>query len=347
MEMVGSTYPLQDPQGIAVRSIGVQPIGISRAQFCPLSPPRSVNGGLAAGLLYTSFAVISGCGHVDSSLSAVKQAHHGGELFGGQLERQFDFGMVLGEADRELSHTYTLTNTLDRPVKVLRSINGKPCCGEVEPIRPTTLLPGQSTTLTVTIYVGGATIGPVQHRAILETDHPEVPTQEFWTLATIRPRIRIEAAQQTIASLAPNSTTRLTFEAFAYGTSTDPPASLDDAQVRSSLEVDWSGPARERVIEGGLIERSRPFVVTLEADAEPGYRAGEFRLVDGGTTLLSYPLRWKVAPAVETTPAGVVVPTPPSPGPRSAPAPPRMVTARCSNSRTIGSAGASPARAFR
>jgi hypothetical protein len=159
----------------------------------------------------------------------------------------------------------------------------------------------------VTLHIGVESIGPLQHRAIVETNHPTAPAVEFWTLATVQPRVRLEAVAETAAPLLPNATARRTFEIFAYGTPAEPPPVLDEAQVRSGLEAVWDGPARERVLDHGLIERSRSLVVLLKGAGKAGQRADELEIVEGGRTLLTYPLHWEVLEAVKAVPAGFVV----------------------------------------
>ena len=226
--------------------------------------------------------------------------------FGDLADRRHDFGAVVGRPGRTLTHAYLLTNSTSGPVKVLQAVNAKPCCGDVA-MGPATLEPGQSATLEVTVRVGGS-IGPLSHRAIVETDHPAAAQLEFWTLADVHPRLRIEEADQDLPALRPGATERREFAALAYGTADDPPIDLDGPMFRSDLEADWSGPAEDSPLANGLVERSRPFAVALEAGAEPGLRTGELRIVDrGGEFLLGYPLRWEVVPAIKATPSGIVI----------------------------------------
>jgi len=54
-----------------------------------------------------------------------------------------DFGVVLAGTDVIRSHTYRITNTSGRAVRTLGAANRKPCCGDVSPIEPTVIEPGQ------------------------------------------------------------------------------------------------------------------------------------------------------------------------------------------------------------
>src|SRR5579883_974602 len=64
--------------------------------------------------------------------------------FGGKEARTFDFGHVIGGPGRTLIHHYQITNMAGRPVRLLRAINSKPCCGEIERFEAATLQPSQS-----------------------------------------------------------------------------------------------------------------------------------------------------------------------------------------------------------
>ena len=142
-------------------------------------------------------------------------------------DQTFDFGTVVEPESRTLTHQYTLENTGSASLNLVRSVNGKPCCGEVESLKPRALAPHQSATFTVTLKVGG-TIGPLDHLALVETDLPQRKTVRFSTVVTVHPKARILEADEGFQAPSPGRPGRKFFVASTYGTEGDPPLSLDE-----------------------------------------------------------------------------------------------------------------------
>jgi hypothetical protein len=176
----------------------------------------------------------------------------------------------------------------------------------VEPIDPKSLAPGESITLTATIRVG-ETVGPLSHRALVETDLPGDSVLEFWTTANVIARARIEETTEKINPVFPGQSMRRTFIAYAYGTATEPPPRLDDSTLRVTSGATWEGAARDRQFDGLVIERSRPFSIELKAKGKPGSRLEDISLVDGKNVLYRQQLAWEVASALKASPPGVIV----------------------------------------
>lgn len=225
---------------------------------------------------------------------------------GGDDGRRFDFGQVIGAPGLRLTHVFPLRNSSDRPVKVLRALNAKPCCGEVEPMQPTTLQPGETAHLKVTVHAG-TTIGVLQHRTLVEIDDPNAPPLEFWTLATVHPGARIEASHQGVPDILAGRSAALDFTVLTYGTKAHRPLPLGDSAVQSPLSLAWASAATEHAIDDGVIERSRSFTLHLKANDDPGPKSSVLRVVDSGTVVLDHPVRWEVIPPITQTPKMVVL----------------------------------------
>lgn len=225
---------------------------------------------------------------------------------GGADDRRFDFGQVIGTPGLKLTHVFRLTNGSDRPVKILRALNAKPCCGEVEPMAPTTLRPGETGNLKVTVHAGSA-IGAIQHRALVEVDDPDSPPLEYWTFVTVHPGVRIEAAQPGVPEIRAGRAATLDFTLFTYGTETHRPLTLGDSAVQSPLSLAWGAAATDHTIGGGVTERSRGFTLTLKADNDPGPKSSVLRVVDSGAVVLDHPFHWEVVPPITETPKMVVL----------------------------------------
>ena len=228
---------------------------------------------------------------------------------GADSSRRFHFGSVVGRTNLKLPHDYTITNRSDRPFKILRSINAKPCCGEVEPIAPKILAPGESITLKVTVRIG-ETLGLLRHRALVETDLPTDSVLEFWTTADVLPRVRVEEVAGDLHPLFPGQSARRRFTAIAYGTATDAPPELDDSTVRATSGVIWEDAARERRLDNQILERTRHFAVELKAGGKPGSRIEDISVVDGKNILWRQQLAWEVASSLKATPPGIILSQP-------------------------------------
>ena len=185
-------------------------------------------------------------------------------------------------------------------------MNAKPCCGEVDPVVPKSLAPGESVTLTVRVKAG-ETLGPLSHRALLETDVPESSELEFWTLADVVPRVRLEETTEKLSPLFPGQSAKRHFVTFSLGTREAPQLLLDDATVKASTGLTWEGPATEGRSEGPILESRRSFSIELKADGRPGTRQADISIVDGATILLGRSVAWEVASCLKASPPGIIV----------------------------------------
>ncbi len=171
---------------------------------------------------------------------------------------------------------------------------------------PTTLHPGQRVGLEVTLKVGEST-EPLSHLAVVETDDPEYPTREFFTFAKPHPRFRLEPKGAQSIVLAPSATFAASLIAFSYGMASESPPSLDEAVLASDAGPEWVGPSRERVLDDGLIERSRPLTVQLVGKGDPGERLTRIHVSLRGETLGMAALHWEVTPGIKAAPRALLV----------------------------------------
>lgn len=266
-----------------------------------LPPPRS----LVVRLFASALAVLwlSGCARNGDWEDSDRMARN--ELFGTQDERKHDFGVVIGRPGLKLSHTFPLVNTTQRTIRLLRAVNRKTCCGELN-FTPTTLLPGQGAGLEVIFKVGEAS-SPLSHVAVVETDDPEYPTRSFLTFARPLPRFRVAPDDSRPRSVAPGGMARVNYVAYEYGTSQEPPSKLDAAVVSSDVKATWSGPPRDRILAESVIERSRPLLLELVASGAPGERYSTLRVSSGSEMLGAASLRWQVESAIQASPSALLI----------------------------------------
>lgn len=216
----------------------------------------------------------------------------------------FDFGPVVSRPGLSLSHVYPVTNRSAGPIRVVRAINMKSCCGEVE-LEPATLEPGESTDLAVTVHIHEAN-GQVTHWATVETDPPSEPGLAFWTSVTAYPAAVIEAEGPANPPILPGGELVRRFRLIAHGTAEDPPAALDDAAIECALPADWEGPTADRELDGGLVRRERAFTVRARGEGTIGRRVEEVRVALAGEILARSVARWEVAPALVANPPGLI-----------------------------------------
>lgn len=250
-----------------------------------------------------AFAATSGCLKLDDS--PTPRASRDGELFGPPGEREHDFGLVIAKPGLQLTHTFPLRNTTERPLRLLRVINRKPCCGEVR-FTPTTLLAGQMTCLDVTLKVGEST-EPLSHLAVVETDDPEFPSRQFFTFARPHPRFTLEPQKDNATLVRAGTTSTAHYTAMAFATPGDRPPSLDDAVILSNAPAQWIGSPKVREVDGGLIASSRPLSLSLIGDGTPGERVTSVEIARHGERLFALRAGWKVDAAIKSAPGALVI----------------------------------------
>ncbi len=220
---------------------------------------------------------------------------------------EHDFGLVLAGSDVKRSHTYRISNTSGRPVRVRGVENRKPCCGEVAPVAPAVLAPGQSIEVAVTLHIGLAA-GQVVHLAALATEGPSEPPALIRTTALARPRATVEESEPMATSPYPGESRRVGYAVRSFGTAANPPFPLDDRAIRSEAAIAWLGAASTRVDPvTGLTENRRDLALTVTASGDPGSRSTTLEVLDGGGVVARKWLLWEVARAIRATPPGLIV----------------------------------------
>jgi hypothetical protein len=230
--------------------------------------------------------------------------------FGRNDEREFDFGHVIGGAGRTLVHNYQIVNRSDRPIKLVRAVNGKPCCGQIEEFQPGMLDPGQSTTLRVKVKT--EQLGSISHRALVETNADGTPVLEFWTLANAHPRVRmIEAGDpkqaETVRThflIGEEVPRKLSLS--SLGTTLEPPEDLDSVEIACNLPARWTGAARLEPLTNGLQERRRDFSLLVKA-GDPGQHSIEVKFTKHAVVVETTTVTWTTQPLIKASPPGLIL----------------------------------------
>ncbi len=214
---------------------------------------------------------------------------------------------MLAGTDVKRPHIYRIVNASGRPVRIRGVANRKPCCGDVAPVAPTVLAPGQSIEVAVTLHIGLAA-GQVVHFAALETEGAGESPVMIRTTALARPRATVEESEAMTTPPYPGESRRVSYAVRSFGTAANPPFSLDDRAIRTEAAAAWLGPASTRVEpETGLIENSRPMALTVTALGDAGSRSTTLEVLDGGVVVARKWLAWEVAQAIRATPAGLII----------------------------------------
>ncbi len=94
-------------------------------------------------------------------------------------------GSVVGMAGRRIEHRFAVVNRSQGPVAIAEVVNRKPCCGEVAVDR-TSLAPGETAEVTVTLMVGGR-FDELVHQAEVVTDPPQPESLTLRTIVKVYP----------------------------------------------------------------------------------------------------------------------------------------------------------------
>jgi hypothetical protein len=260
-------------------------------------------------VLGIAVALATGCGGDRVRQDGGARAAAGDRLNSAEslVDQSFDFGPVVQGEGSALTHEYTVTNTGSKPIKLLGSVNGKPCCGDVESLKPTILAPRQSVALKVSLRP--EKLGPIQHFAAVETDMIGKSKVTFSTFAKIYPRAQILESDEGFVAPVSGVSGRKSFVAVAYGTKRLPPIALDDAELKATAETSWAGPARERAMSDHVLERTRSFSLSLGSEGEPGYRFEHISLVRKSSPLAGYTFQWELPRALKVMPGSVILPS--------------------------------------
>ena len=217
-----------------------------------------------------------------------------------------DFGLVLAGADVTRSHTFRITNVSDRPIRVRGVANRKPCCGDVAPVEPTVVEPGQALEAPITLKLGLGS-GDLVHVAAIEVEGDDEGVT-LYTTATAHARATIDEVEPSNGLLEPGQSRRVEYLIQSFGVESDPAQTLDDQAIRCELPTEWTGPATtETDSKLGIIGLRRVLAVTLPASSEPSHRLTTLEIRNGaGAVIGRRSIGWEVAAALTASPAGLV-----------------------------------------
>jgi hypothetical protein len=227
-------------------------------------------------------------------------------LIGSEL-RTHNFGAVVSNANRKLTHSYRLRNSEQRRIEIVDLVNRKPCCGELR-LSQNVLEPGDEATVDVVLSVRQE-FGEIIHETVVLTEPPQSGDIILRTCAKVYPPIQIDEVTPASGStvLSTGGPKPVEFNVLAYGTATDPVADLDRLALRSELLVKWAGAKSERQLDDGLWLASRRCSAVLDPKGPIGDRKAQILLEIGGRAAYAHTVAWIVVPPVTTRPKVLAV----------------------------------------
>ena len=241
-----------------------------------------------------------------ATVSHVEQTHSPQTLISDE-DRRFSFGTIISKPGRQVVHRYRLANPTSREVQILDLVNRKSCCGVIV-VGSKKIRPGESTEVEVTLVVGEK-FGGIVHEAEILTDLPADSSILLLTSAVGQPALRVEEVAHTREPIIQGSgrPVRSEYRVIACGTSNEAPFNLDQASLRSGLEVEWLGPKETGAFEDDLRTESRRLVATIDPAGPIGDRREEVLIRDGASMLHRFDLTWSIVEPIAITPKVMII----------------------------------------
>ena len=79
--------------------------------------------------------------------------------------------------------------------------------------------------------------------------------------------------------------------------------------MTATAPFSWDSPETQRLVEGRVLERSRPFSIELSGSGEPGYRSEVITLRHKSKTLVDYPFEWELPRLLSAEPSSLILST--------------------------------------
>jgi hypothetical protein len=252
------------------------------------------------------WSAVAGCRPVDRSLVVVPAASDPEGYLIDKDSRAHHFGAVVSRPGRKLSHGYRLVNTTKHDIKIVGLVNRRPCCGEGR-VGGSILHAGDETEVEVTLSVRQE-FGDIVHETVVLTEPPQPGELVLRTTAKAYPPIRLEEERPESAAVKLTSAQpkRIDLNAFAYGSSNEPPYDLASMELCAIIKVGWAGPKDESPSDNGLTVASRRLAAWLDSGGPPGERKAEIVLCHRGQVVYRHALSWETVPAIAASPKTVV-----------------------------------------
>jgi len=214
-----------------------------------------------------------------------------------------DFGKVVNDQGN-VKWTYKIHNGTGKALGLTNVVNRKTCCGIVRPVSQTSIPVGQSLELEVEIKASG-TLGPLQHFATIETDSPDLPMLQFWSVADVVPKVRVEPIGGRDRIMKGQPLDR-EFQMTAADADEATPFEVTTDSAAGGTQVEWIGLARETKEPSGMRFITKRFRLKFPADREAGYYSTRISIAVDGKPATGTTAAYTVLPFLTTTPSAVV-----------------------------------------
>jgi hypothetical protein len=214
----------------------------------------------------------------------------------------YDFGPVKLSGSDRLNHIYEITNKSNQTIELIRAVNVKSCCGDVR-CPQIVLHPGMNARIEVELRKNK--LGPIDHLAVVETDHPNAKEIQLVTTAEIYPEsdmIEIDGSLLDVSLLKGQSIER-EYKIRSFGARNELPIDLSDLSIRTTLKARWRGESELTELERGVVMRSRDLIVTISNDLkELGTQFDDIEILNGKKTIARRRIVGEAVPSVTVSP---------------------------------------------
>jgi hypothetical protein len=220
------------------------------------------------------------------------------------LAQHHDLGMILAQG-QTVRHDFTLDNSTDRTIRLVRGTSLTPCCSTIGPL-PKAVPPRGQVKIPVT-FLPGYQSGLKGARFAVDTDDTSNPQRTLALTALLLSAWEIETSENSSTSLPLGHSGKQLFRLTARGLKAQGRGLPDEISAAPPLLAAFNGVASTTTAADGLVEATRHIVVTLPSSNEPGIRRGEVAFRWSAGRIETLPISWEVRPGLRVTPTGLVL----------------------------------------
>jgi hypothetical protein len=186
--------------------------------------------------------------------------------------QELNLGSVLGHG-QILRHEFTLTNSSDRTIRVLRASSSFPCCASIGPL-PATIPPRGEVKVPVVVKTENKS-GPLHIGFAVVTDSLAAPIRHLGIAVRLIPEWQIEDKEAPTHTLSLGEAGKRIYRITCRRMETGGLGLPDRVAVGGPMKAALKDEAQETTISGGIIEATREVAVDLLPSSQAGRRQGE------------------------------------------------------------------------
>ncbi len=224
--------------------------------------------------------------------------------------QEHDFGVVLAEG-QTLRHEFTLKNSTDRPLRIIRGTAFTPCCSALEPM-PESLPPNSEAKITA-VLTPGYQSGLKGVRFSVETDDEKQPVRAFTLRGRFLSGWEVERLDGSATSLLLGQSATQTFRITVRRASGQGPGLPETVLGTPPITAAFNGDGSTKNSAEGFTEAVRDVLVTILSGGHPGPQRADVHFGWPGQPSRRHTVTWEVRPRLKVSPSGFVLKTSPRP----------------------------------